>query len=927
MEQDDKYHEYANLPIPSYEEATSSRPTSSQNYRGPEEVSDDAERQGLLEQQGGYRQATVESARSSVDSDLRLPEVTGDDDRRQIEELDYLDPDSSETSGGRRGLYHRARLRSQFSKHLANISATFSSIRLPSFRSLYTPVPLDDARNPTATEAPPTRRTWLPQISSALAIPEQYRISAPTFARLCGLFTIAGVIYILFAMDMFPNPSRQGGVHADPEAVRQFVQETAGADSIAQYLHHITSYDHVAGTEGDLFLAKWMQERWVEGEWFDEVALLDYYVYMNYPTKNGRSVKIVEPEAKKWKAQLEERQGDNAKTQTWAWHGHSKSGEAKGHLIYANGGSREDFRWLKDHGVETKGAVALVREYGAQSDIALKIQNAEKNGCVGVLIYSDPSDDGEGKGDVWPDGPWRREDSLQRGDVSLTNRVVGDPLTPGWASTLNADREKPADNPGLPSLPSLPLAWRDAEVLIEALKSQGVEVPQNWIGGTSGKKNAWFSGTKDGKDTPIVELRNHNDENSAQQIWNLHGLIEGLEAAEKKVIVGNHRDSWCFGAADPGSGSAVMMEVVNIFQNLRALHWRPLRTIEFVSWDAGKFNFMGSTEYIEDNLESVRENGVAYLNVDAGVFGPDFHASASPLWQKALMHVLGRVADPVSNKTIKRHWQQSNSKLQPLDSYGDYLPFQALAGISSLDFGFRNADSPHANPSGSCYDTFHWMTKFGDPGDFQYHRILAQIWALLILEIADRPLIPFDLRAYADAIQLHIKQLQQFAEERYALLNDENKKALTPELLKEKTNGVFDLVPLKDAADKLNAAVKTFHRFEDVWSTNVMGAGGLESSHFAFRRLEYNDKIARFESDLLDLPYEHGDKENHGIPGREQFKHILYGPTASSENDERAYFPAIRDAVYTGAWEDGQKMVERAAKVLERAGRRLVENE
>ncbi len=115
---------YSQIPIPSYEEATSSRPASSQQYRGPQEVSDDAERQGLLNDSNEhtYRPATVESARSSVDSDLQLPEVNGENDRRRIEELDYLDP---EEETGRAGVYHRARLRSQFSKHLANISATF----------------------------------------------------------------------------------------------------------------------------------------------------------------------------------------------------------------------------------------------------------------------------------------------------------------------------------------------------------------------------------------------------------------------------------------------------------------------------------------------------------------------------------------------------------------------------------------------------------------------------------------------------------------------------------------------------------------------------------------------------------------------------------------------------------------------------------
>ena len=96
----DDPHKYASLPIPSYEEAISLRPSSSQNHRGPGEISDDAERQGLLGQNAGYQPPIADSPRSSEDSDLRLPEVNGDD-RRQIEELDYLDPSQDATSSPR----------------------------------------------------------------------------------------------------------------------------------------------------------------------------------------------------------------------------------------------------------------------------------------------------------------------------------------------------------------------------------------------------------------------------------------------------------------------------------------------------------------------------------------------------------------------------------------------------------------------------------------------------------------------------------------------------------------------------------------------------------------------------------------------------------------------------------------------------------
>lgn len=904
MDDDDKY---SSLPIPTYEEATSSRPTSSQNFRGPGEISDDAERQGLLGG-GTYRAPTVESERSSEDGDLRLPEVTGsgDDARRQIEELDYLDP-SDDTR--QRGLYHRARLRNSFSKRFANISATFSSLRLPSFRSLYTPVAFGDPQD--TNDTPTSQLTWrlrnLPQIS----IPDQYRMSLPIFARLCGLFLIAAMIYVLFALDLFPGNVRGMGARFDPEKVREFVQENVHADNIAAYLQHITSYDHVAGTEGDYYLATWMREQWLELGGFDDVALLQYYVYLNYPTKNGRSVKVIAPEGSRWEARLAEQVVDPSKMQTLPWHGHSQSGEATGHLIFANDGSREDFQWLKEKGVKTEGAIALVRYYGKQGDRALKVKAAEDAGCAGVLIYSDPQDDGAGRGKVWPEGRWRPADSLQRGSVSLMSWVIGDPLTPGWASTQDAKRLGRNGNPGLVKIPSLPLNWMDAKGLLDKLQERGEKAPKDWAKGD----RDMFTGD-DGDDAPVVELRNHNDESEKQRIWNLHGIIEGVESPAKKVIVGNHRDSWCFGAVDPGSGSAVMMEVVSIFNQLRKIGWRPLRSIEFVSWDAEEYNLVGSTEYVEDNIDYLRDNGVAYLNVDVGVFGSEFHAAASPMLRKALMHVLSRVSDPYANASLGTIWDKENSQLEGLGAGSDYVAFQDMAGMSSIDFGFQGPK--YGYPYHSCYEAFDWMTKFGDP-DFQYHHTLAQVWALLILELADRPLIPFDLSAYAQAMELYVKQLQQDAEQTYSKRNEG--KALTPEKLKDLS--AFDTQPLKASIDSLKDSIQAFSRFEDNWTTNVLGSGGLETTRFALRRLDYNERIAKFETDLLDIAQGEDDQEQHGIPGREQFKHVIFGPQAWSGYEE-AYFPAVRDALEVGDWEGAQRQVEKAAGIIRRAGERLV---
>ncbi|KAH0023390.1 N-acetylated-alpha-linked acidic dipeptidase 2, partial [Aureobasidium melanogenum] len=886
MSGQDPYKKYAHLPIPSYEEATSSRPSSSNNVN---ETSDETERQGLLGRQpsqsarnGAYRAPTAESPRPSEDSDLYLPEVNGESDdddeeaavRRDMEEMEILEPESA-TSRRRGQLFGK-------------LSHTWSN--LPSFR-----------------------RFSMPKFSSLRqrlpTIPEEFRLSLPVIARLFGLFTIAALIYILFALDVIPNAGHMAQ-HYDPESVRARVQEQASLspNRIAEYLEYITSYDHVAGTEGDFFLAEWVQDNW-RAQHLDDVRMHEYFVYMNYPESDGRNVEIVSPPDRRWTALLEEesvfKDSGREKQQTFNWHGYSKNGNVTGHLVYANGGSREDFQRLKDMGVDLKGAIVLVRYYHTEADRGMKVKAAEMAGAAGCLIYSDPKEDGFLKGPVIPDGPWRPRDSVQRGSVALSSLVVGDPLTPGQPSHEDTKHQDINENIyGLPQIPSLPLAWRDAQHLLQALRGHGQKVPSSdWEGGVPDVE--WWTGDKN---SPEVRLVNNNFHTAKQRIWNVHGLVQGMETPGKKLVVGSHRDAWCFGSVDSGSSQAVLMEVVTIFGDLIKLGWRPLRSIEFVSWDAEEYNFVGSTEFVEDNMDYLRKHGVGYLNVDVGVSGPNFRVAGSPLYKKALMHVLDRVADPYKNVTLRQLYDEQNQQIEGLGAGSDYVPFQYMSGTSSLDFGFEGEENGY--PYHSCYETFEWMTKYGDP-EFQYHKTLATVWALLILEIADRPIIPFDLNDYAAAMTPIIDGLEADA------------KNMALKLKTDLNTTPFSVQPLREAVDVFVAKTKEFHEFDNIWANKVLaGSGGFETNAYALKRIEHNTRVANFETDLLDLPTT-GEAGPYGVPGREQYKHVIFGPQLW-DGYAAAYFPAVRDAMYDGKWVDAQGQLLRAARILRQAAEKLV---
>lgn len=792
----DEKFDYQAVPIPSYAEATG-QPSSSRSDLGD---GTDVERQGLLGRDHastrGYHPPTVESARSSLDD---LESLTSHPDRESVEELrrelDQMDVDDSASASltGR-----NAPLRHRFSKQLSSLSRTLSAIQRPFQRYM------------------PSFRFTINLSDTRARLKDQGCIM---LLRVFALLLVVTLVYVFFIADVFNINSRMAmGQSYSAASVENFIQGHINETNIAENLRRVTNYTHVAGTEGSFALSKLIEQEF-QNAGFDEVSREEFQVYLNYPRKDGRRVAIIDPPSLAWEAKLEE---DNAKD--LIFHGHSKSGNVTGHIVYANFGSREDFKLLADAGVSLDGSIALVRYYGTESDRALKIKAAELAGAAGCIIYSDPSQDGFRKGPAFPEGRYMPSDGVQRGGVSMMSQVVGDVLSPGWASTPGENhRLSPEESSGLPKIPSLPLAWRDAQILLQGLKGHGSKVPNAWVGGVPDVQE-WWTGDKG---SPVVHLMNLQDEVERQPIYNIHGRINGMDERDKKIIVGNHRDSWCMGSVDPGSGTATFLEVVRAFGELLTYGWRPLRTIEFVSWDGEEYNLIGSTEHVEKEVDDLRANAFAYLNVDVGVAGPDFRVSASPVFERTVLQVLGRISDPYANATLKDLWDKKGSKITPLGAGSDYVAFQDIAGTSSIDFGFEGEPYPYH----SCYETYDWMVKFADP-DFQYHKILAQFWGLLLLDLSENPMLPFDLEVYGDSIDGWVKDLDKFAKSKKAEV---------------------DMEPMFKAATEMKASAVTFQSWNKLWHDTVWGMGGYESNVMAVQRVNHNARMAAFDTNLLDL--------------------------------------------------------------------------
>lgn len=857
----DEKHTFSFLtPIPTYEEAISTRPSSSNSRVGPEEISDDAERQGLLASdrppdpgpRSNYVPPTVESERSSLDS---LDGLGADEEaevRREMQEMEIEDPADT---GSNRSL-----LSSHF-KRFTSFTSSFPSLALPSFRRFIPSCGIP-------------RIDWQALDSNRAVI----------LGRLFGIMIIGGLMYVLLVSDVMQFGNRRNIYMFQPDSIKTFMMDgISESNTIPEYLERITLTPHIAGTEGNYVLGEWMEELFKAGGLVD-VHMERFDVYLNYPRKGGRKVAIVSPDDLRWEAQLEEEHAE-----TFVFHGHSASGDVTGHLVYANYGSREDFDYLKQKGVKLEGAIVLVRYYGTQGDRALKVKAADMVGAAGCIIYSDPAQDGYLQGPIYPDGRFMPEDGVQRGAVSLMSWVVGDVLSPGWPSLPEEPKRiSPQESTGLNKIPSIPLSWKDAKHLLTSLKDHGTKMDGGWVGDPSIE---YWTGDAD---SPRVVLSNSQDEVEKQPIYNVLGKIRGLEQGNRRVIVGNHRDAWCSGAADPGSGTAVMLEVIRQFGELQQQGWAPLRTIEFASWDGEEYNLIGSTEHVEGRLEELKNEAVAYINLDVAVSGVKFHAAGSPLLEKPLKSTIARITDPATNKSIRDSWDRDARTLEGLGAGSDYVAFQDIAGVPSIDLSWEGDQFPYH----SCYDNLDWMIKYGDP-DWSYHKSMAQVLTLLILEIADHALIPLDLEAYSRAIGTYIDNLDRDVNGELPDEDDES--------------GKLDVEPLRAAVQVLDSKIPRFTDYDNAWHSSVFASGGFESSMMGLQRMKRNDKLAAFEKLLLD---------EAGLVNRTQFKHVIFGPQLWSGYDE-AFFPGIRDWVEAGNLQKAQEEVVKVADIIINAANAL----
>ena len=271
------------------------------------------------------------------------------------------------------------------------------------------------------------------------------------------------------------------------------------------------------------------------------------------------------------------------------FHGYSANGEAYSELVYANFGTLADFQLLDSRGISLQNKIVICR-YGKVFR-GLKVRAAERYGAAGVIIYSDPKEDGEytvSNGyKAYPHGPARHPQSVQRGSVDFFSVAVGDPTTPGYPSLPGKGTKRQDPGKAIPKIPSLPISYADAIPFLDALNGHGLntqEIDDDWIGGIpgieywTGPSQLRVSMSNQGNDLTAAEVvLISSGAYKYHPIYNVIGTITG--ATDDMIILGNHHDSWSCGAVDPVSGSAAMNEVARGLGKLLELGWKNERTM------------------------------------------------------------------------------------------------------------------------------------------------------------------------------------------------------------------------------------------------------------------------------------------------------------------------------------------------------------
>jgi len=685
------------------------------------------------------------------------------------------------------------------------------------------------------------------------------------------------------------------------------------ARNIGEYVRIMSARPHHLGSPYGKQTAEWILARFKEWGWDAQIENYDVL----FPTPKERLVEMVEPTT--FRLALEEPPvavdpTSSQKTeQLPPFNAYSIDGDVTGPLIYVNYGLPSDYEELDRRGISVKGAIVIAR-YGA-SWRGIKPKVAAERGAIGCLIYSDPRDDGYFVDGVFPDGPMRSKDGVQRGSVMDMPTYPGDPTTPGRGSTPGVTRLDVKDVTTLTRIPVLPISYGDAQPLLAALG--GTVAPMDWRGSLPITYRI-------GPGPARVHLKVAFDW-SLKRAHNVIARLPGSTYPNEWVVRGNHHDAWVNGAQDPASGMSVELEEARALGQLVKQGWRPQRTIVYAAWDGEEQGLLGSTEWVEYHEAELRDTAVVYINTDGNGRG-FLNAGGSHALEPLVNAVAKEIEDPDTKASVWKRMQartiaagppaqrneartRSDLRISALGSGSDYSAFLQHAGVPTLNLSFAGLDDSEGIYH-SIYDDYYHFTKFLDT-DFVYGRALAQTVGSLVIRLADASVLPFEFTSLADTVQTYVSDLE-------AQLK--NRQTEVKELNQQIEEGVFTAIadPRRQTTAPVVESVPpsiNFAPLDNAASALSQAADRYKKSLEAARSRLTPDQIRAINKGVIQS--ERHLTDTGGLPRRPWYRHMLYAPGFYTGYAVKT-MPGVREALEQKNYAEAEREIVRVAEALTR---------
>ena len=681
------------------------------------------------------------------------------------------------------------------------------------------------------------------------------------------------------------------------------------AKNLDTWMQFLTSHPHHVGSPQDKANADYMVNLF--RSWGYQAELAEYHVL--FPTPKTRVLELLGN--KPYKAKLEEPALKEDKTsgqkseQLPSYNAYSADGDVTAELVFVNRGIPADYEELERMGISVKGKIVIAKYGGSWRGIKPKV--AYEHGAIGCIIYSDPEDDGYTAGDVYPDGPFRPKDGVQRGSVMDMPVYPGDPLTPGVGATKDAKRLDRKDAVTIMKIPVLPISYEDALPLMQSLS--GAVVPASWRGALPITYHVGPS-----KEKVHLKLEFNWD---IKPLYNVIAKLPGNELPDEWIIRGNHHDGWVNGAADPISGMVAELEEARAIAEMVKGGYKLKRTLVYCAWDGEEPSLLGSTEWAEDHQEELRKKAVLYINSDGNSRG-FVGASGSHTLEPFFNEIADAVIDPQTGVSIKERKYANaivnadksakakmlgnkNIKLGALGAGSDWSGFLQFLGISSLNLGFGGEGS--GGEYHSIYDSYDHFVKFKDPG-FQYGVALAKTAGRTTLRMANADVLPIDFNSFYKTVNDYVSELKVLLETSRNETETENKLIQDKlyDLAKDPKKGFQSPRP-KDAVPFLN-----FSNLENAMADLKTKADEFQKLYSGSTQLpldkqkELNEILFRVERALIN---------EKGLPRRSWYKHQIYAPGFYTGYGVKT-LPGIREGIEERNWKEAQDNIEIVAKTI-----------